>query len=121
MRYESTAEIESELQPGVVYEIAKISFGRRIELIRRLRELAPQIEFLSASGTERDDIDAGLLTAEIERLYIRWGLRGIRGLTIDGEPATAESLAESGPEDLFKEALAAVKAACRLSEEERKN
>ena len=37
------------------------------------------------------------------------------------QPATAESLIESGPEELFKEALAAVKAECGLSENERKN
>jgi hypothetical protein len=121
MNYESVVEIASTLQPGVKYDIAKISFGRRLELIRQLRELAPKIEFLTAAGEERDDIDAALLTADIDRLYLRWGLIAIRGLLIDSEPATPQTLAEIGPEDLFQEALASIKAACHLSEAERKN
>ena len=64
---------------------------------------------------------ASLLGAEIDRLYIRWGLEEIRGLVLDGAPATAESLIESGPEELFLEALTAVRAECGLTENERKN
>ena len=66
-------------------------------------------------------MEASLLGAEIDRLYIRWGLEEIRGLEIDGAPATAVSLVESGPEELFLEALTAVKAECGLLENERKN
>jgi hypothetical protein len=50
-----------------------------------------------------------------------WGLEEIHGLELDGQPATAESLIERGPEELFVEALAAVKSECGLSENERKN
>jgi len=45
----------------------------------------------------------------------------VGGLELDGSPATPASLASDGPEDLFREALAAVKAECGLTEEERKN
>jgi hypothetical protein len=45
----------------------------------------------------------------------------VRGLRIDGEPATPASLIERGPEKLFQEALAAVKAECGLNEVEKKN
>ena len=45
----------------------------------------------------------------------------VDGLEIDGEPATPASLVERGPEELFREALAAVKAECGLSDEQRKN
>lgn len=121
MEYRSVTEVASAAQPGVVYEIAKVSFGRRLELIQHLRELAPKIEFFQAGETAKDEIEAGLLMAEIDRLYVLWALRGIRGLHIDGEPATPESLLASGPEELFREALEAVKAACSLSEAERKN
>ena len=55
------------------------------------------------------------------RLYVLWGVEEIRGLQLDGSPATAEKLIEAGPEDLFQEALKAVKAECGLSETERKN
>ena len=66
-------------------------------------------------------MDAALLEVEIERLYVKWGLREVTGLEVDGSAATPESLAESGPEDLFREALAAVRAAAGLSDAERKN
>ncbi len=45
----------------------------------------------------------------------------MRGLELDGAPATPESLAAIGPEELFREAVAAVKAECGLTETERKN
>ena len=51
--YESSVAVASVSQPGVVYQIARMSFGRRLELVRRIRDLAPRIEFLEASGSER--------------------------------------------------------------------
>jgi hypothetical protein len=66
-------------------------------------------------------MEASLLAAEIDRLYVLWGLEDVRGLDVDGAPATAERLIEAGPEELFVEALTAVKAECGLSEAERKN
>jgi hypothetical protein len=104
----------------VTFVLAKMSFGRRVELTRRLREIAQRVEFLEA-GSAREKIDAALLNSEIDRLYVLWGLREVRGLELDGEPGTPESLAAIGPEELFREALAAVKAECGLTEAERKN
>jgi hypothetical protein len=120
MTYESILERESLTSPGVTFVLAKMSFGRRVELTRRLREIAQRVEFLEA-GDVREKIDAALLTSEIDRLYVLWGVKEIRGLELDGEPGTPESLAAIGPEDLFREALAAVKAECGLTETERKN
>jgi hypothetical protein len=48
-------------------------------------------------------------------------LQAVEGLELDGAPATPESLAGSGPEELFREAVAAVRAEAGLSEAERKN
>lgn len=121
MHYESSVAIASKAQPGVVYQVARMSFGRRLELVRRIRELAPKIEFLEASGSARDEVEARLLSAEVDRLYLAWGLRSVSGLEIDGQKATPELLAEAGPEELFREALTAVKETCCLSEAERKN
>src|SRR5262245_47333292 len=109
MNYQSWVEMESQTTPGVTFVVTKMSFGRRIELTRRLREIAQKVEFLEA-GDEREKIDAALLTSEIDRLYALWGLREVRGLELDGAPATPETLAACGPEDLFREAVAAVKA-----------
>ena len=120
MNYQSWLEKESRTASGVTFVLAKMSFGRRVELTRRLREIAQRVEFLEA-GEAKEKIDAALLTCEIERLYVLWGVQEVRGLTLDGAPATPESLVEAGPEELFREAVAAVKAECGLTEAERKN
>ena len=41
-------------------------------------------------------MDAALLRAEIDRLYVTWGVEEVRGLEMDGAPATPESLADGG-------------------------
>lgn len=92
-----------------------------MELMRRVRDLARQKEFLEAGDQPGERMDAGILQAEIDRLYLEWGLRAISGLILDGNPADPEQLAESGPEELFREALAAVRAETGLTDDERKN
>ncbi len=121
MEYLSYEVVESKLAAGVSYTIAKMSFGRRVDLTRRIRELAARKEFLEAGATSTDKMEAALLASEIDRLYLMWGLKEVTGLELDGLAATPESLAASGPEDLFREALAAIKHQCGLSEAERKN
>jgi len=121
MTYESLKTVESRVAHGVTFTLAKISFGRRVELMRRVRELARQIEFLEAGQAPGDKMDAALLQTEIDRLFLTWGLRAISGLELDGADATPQLLAEAGPEDLFREALAAVRAETGLTEAERKN
>jgi len=66
-------------------------------------------------------MDGALARAEIDRLYVSWGLQSIAGLTIDGVEATPEILAERGPEELFREALGLVRQETGLDEAERKN
>jgi hypothetical protein len=121
MTYDSVDRVDSALATGVSYLVAKISFSRRMDLMRRVRELARRAEFLEAGKDTVEKMDASLLRAEIDRLYLTWGLRAITGLDLDGKPATPESLLEFGPEELFREALAAVRAATGLSAAERKN
>lgn len=120
MNYQSEITIASEAAPGVTFRIARVSFGRRMELLRRLRDIAEKAECLAA-GDSREKLEAALLTSEIDELYLRWGLVGVNGLEVNGEPATPESLIAAGPEDVCREALAAIKHECGLSEEERKN
>jgi hypothetical protein len=107
--------------PGVEFVIARMTFGRRIELMREVRDLAVRLEYFEAGRDAKNGMEASLLGAEIDRIYLRWGLEEIRGLELDGVPATAESLIATGPEELFLEALTAVKAECGLLENERKN
>ena len=120
-RYASESVVASRTAPGVTFTIAKMSFGRRVELMRRVRELARRKEFLAASEEVGGKMDEALLNAEIERLFVTWGLKAVAGLAVDGSMASPELLAEAGPEELFREALAAVRRETGLSEEERKN
>lgn len=119
--WESRRIVASAVSPGVEFVVARMTFGRRMELMRMVRDLAVRLEYFEAGRDAKNDMEASLLGAEIDRLYLRWGLEEIRGLEIDGSPATPETLIESGPEDLFREALAAVNAECGLNENERKN
>jgi hypothetical protein len=119
--YESLAWFEAEAMPGVRYAIARISFGRRIELARRIREIGRKLEFLEAGSDVREKLEAAVVAAEIDRAYLEWGLSGIEGLTIDGETATPGTLIDKGPMELAAEILARVKAECGLTEDERKN
>ena len=89
--------------------------------MRRVRAIAPKLEFFEAGTSEQDKIQAAVLSAEIDARYVAWGLQHVDGLVIDGEAATPKSLAENGPEELFREALRFVKSVCRLSENEVKN
>src|SRR5271157_2448070 len=116
MEYTSVETINSAVAPRVSFTVAKMSFGRRVDLMRRIRELAARREFVAAGDTPDEKMEAALLASEIDRTYLLWGLREVNGLELDGLPATPELLISSGCEELCREALAAVKQQCGLSE-----
>ena len=101
MGYESGVEIASVGVPGVRFVVERMSFGRRLELIRQLKGWLGKLEFVTAGpeGPERE-AEAALLAGEIDCIYLRWGLRSVTGIEIDGEPVTQESLVDKGPEAL---------------------
>lgn len=111
---------ESKTVAGVEYAVRRISLQQRIELTRKVRELALRHDFLSA-GQSADQLEATLGDLLVQKLYLEWGLAEIRGLEIDGQPGTTELLIEKGPETLSNEVVNAVKAELTLSEDERKN
>lgn len=121
MDYSSRVVRRSAIHPDVEFEIARMSLARRIELGKRLREIDWKGDFLAASDRLPDQIEAGVLQRQMDRLYVEWGLAALRGLRIDGEEATAAALIERGPEDLAREIAAAVRSELLLGEEERKN
>ena len=88
--------------------------------MRTVRELAARAEFHQAGNDPKDKIEAALLGSEIERLYLEWGVAAVDGIEVDGE-ASLQAVIESGPEELTREMLAAVRLECGLNEEERKN
>jgi len=122
--YESVCWFEASFDKpggGVRYAVRRISLGRRIELARRIREVARGVEFFEASGDPREKLEAAVLAGEIDRVYLEWGLAAVEGLTIDGEAASPHGLIERGPLELAMEIVARIKAECGLSEGERKN
>lgn len=119
--YVSHTEHASEVVSGVSYKIVRMSFGRRLELVRRVRDFAQRIEFLDAGGETRDRFESSVLSAEIDRLYLEWGLHAVDGLTIDEVRATPALLVEKGPEALAREIVGRIRTECHLSEDERKN
>ncbi len=121
MDYESEKTLESRSAPGVRYTIARMSFGRRLELTRRVWELAARAEFNGSGETAAERLKAALLEGEIDRTYLEWGLVRVEGLDIDGQAASPEGIVARGPEKLCREIVAAIKAECGLTEDERKN
>jgi hypothetical protein len=121
MNYESHRTIASTSNPGVTFKLRRMSVERRLGLTRRLRELLQRIEFLESGEDPRESMEAALLAAEINQVYLLWGVAEIAGLEIDGQAATPETLVAAGPEELCREIISAIKAECGLSEDERKN
>src|SRR5882724_1707244 len=108
-RYESSVWCDAGSVAGVRFEIARVSFGRRIELARKIREIGRKLEYLDAGPDARDKLEAALLGVEIDRAYLEWGLIAVEGLRIDGEAATPGTLIERGPVELAAEILGRIK------------
>jgi hypothetical protein len=121
MTHESVIEVNSTHDAQVSFKVVRMSFGRRLDLARRVRELSQRQEFQLAGADFKDKIEASILASEIDKLYLEWGLVEVTGLWLDGAPATPAGLIAWGPEEICQEALTAVKRACGLSEEDRKN
>ena len=119
--WESKKTVRSELREEVEFTLYRMTFGRRLELMKKVRDLSARIEFFEAGREESNRMEASLLGGEMDRLFLEWGLEEVRGLEIDGSPATVAGLIDKGPEDLVHEALGMVKAECGLNEAERKN
>ena len=119
--YDSALWFDAESAAGVRYGIARLTFGRRLDLARRIREIGRKAEFLAAGTDAREKLEAAVVGAEVDRAYLEWGLLGVEGLTIDGEAATPQAVVDKGPLELATEILGRVKSECGLSEAERKN
>jgi hypothetical protein len=120
-KYDSWVWFDSETHAGVRIGIVRVSFGRRIELARRIREIGRKVEYLEAGNDAKEKLEATVLAAEIDRAYLDWGLKGVEGIEIDGLAATPARLIDDGPVELAAEILARIKRECGLTEDERKN
>ena len=119
--YESAVWRTSRTRPGVRYQVLRMSLLRRHRLLLELKDLAAEQRFHAAQEGMENEIAAAELRGRIDEKAIRAALVQIAGLSIGGEPATVESLLESGPEDLAYEIAEAIADESFLNEEERKN
>ncbi len=118
--YESSAWRESKAVPGVHFQTRKMSLGQKIELLQKAQQLSRNDEFLRA-GSAADELEAGLSDLLVRRLYLQWGLLGVRGLRIDGVDVTSSLLIERGPEALTQEIIEILREEIGLTDDERKN
>ena len=119
--HNSTRVVESKTCPGVQFSVRRMSFGNRIELMKSIREAARELEFRQAGDSIADKLEAALCSAEVDRLYLQWGLARIHNLRVDGAEADTATLIDRGPEELCREIVAEIRRECGLTEEERKN
>jgi hypothetical protein len=120
-RYASVVWFEAASLPSVRCGVRRVSFGRRIELARKIRDVGRKAEYLNAGGDAKDKLEAAVLSAEIDRAYLDWGWVAVEGLEIDGKIANPEAAIEAGPVELAAEVLARIKGECGLTDTERKN
>ena len=79
------------------------------------------MEFDLAGNRATDRLSGAVTALEIDQLYIKWALRDVQGLEIDGKVPDPDTLIESGPEELCREIADEIKRECGLTEAERKN
>jgi hypothetical protein len=118
--YSSLLWHESRTVPGVRFATRRVSLAQRIELTKKVRELALRHEFLKAGG-ESDQLEASLADLLARKLYIEWGVPELEGFRIDGQTATPDLVIEKGPEEFSDELIEAVRTELGLSDDERKN
>ncbi len=121
MTYDSTFAVQSTTFPDVTLTIRRVSVARRLELLRKVRELAGRMEFYKSGPQLDDKLEASIASAEVESTYVVWGVSKLDGLIIDGNEATPDALVAHGPEDLVREAATLVRSQLGLNEDERKN
>ena len=121
MHYESFTTMESRACPGVHFRVRRLSLARRMELVRLIRETGEKLAFHMAGDSVVDAAQAAEIRARMDALYLQWGLDEVRGIQIDGEPATLENLTERGPDTLAREIVEVIKGELFLDEDERKN
>ena len=135
-KHETTRRFESELFPGVSVILRKMTEGRRIELRRLINEdnrrirdiLREQADIEKQPDESRNmarwldlqDEFNGLLIEKVNPIWIKWGVKQVEGLEVDGRALGAEDW-ENWPSALFTEVIDAVKAEAELNGIERKN
>jgi len=135
-KYDGVRRRESTTCPGVVFYLRKMTEGRRLAYRAKLREANAQLreimrdqgKLLEMPEEARDHNKIMELQDQYEDLQltvmnpetIKWGVKQIEGLEVDGKPLTLEDWQE-WPSHLFNEILLAVNEESALNGDEIKN
>lgn len=141
--YLSTSSFESKLVPGLVYQLRKMSTGRRMQLthlsadvqtrideqMERVEPINQEIKDLEYTEEQipeelkqkRDKIQMevwnNLTVAELYPIFIKWGVISYSGITFDGKD-TVDALIEVAPDDLIVEVGIAIQKLTRMTFDE---
>jgi len=134
--YNSTSRYDSQTIPGVVFILKKLTEGRRLELRKMLAEPQAKMslimkELAKHNQLPEDQQDASVVSnlsmefddvlyERIHPTWVKWGLKSVEGLVIDGTTLTAENIMDF-PSELFEEILNTVMGGTQLSTDQSKN
>src|SRR2546425_2110033 len=121
MNHESTFIYESGWAAGVHVRLRKTTFGRRLELLRKVGDLYKRAAAQQAGTSEAEQLSAEYDKFSADRILLEWAIQSVSGLRIDGQTATPELLIDSGPEELVEELLGIVQKQLGLTDAEIKN
>jgi hypothetical protein len=121
VEYITNFDHHSQNFPGVTCRIEKITFEKRLALLKEIRELARQYEFSAAGVSVGDRYEAAVIQHEINQRYWHYFVSAVSGLSIDGDEATAASVWSCGPDGLVQEVLEVIASQVFLSADEAKN
>lgn len=135
-KHDTTRRRDSVSCPGVVFYLRKMTEGRRLEYRSKLREanaklrdiLREQGKLLDVPAEARDhdkimdlqDQCDGMQLEIINPETLKWGVKQIEGLEVDGKTLTLEDW-KDWPSHLFGEILQAVNEESQLNGAEIKN
>src|SRR4051812_16225041 len=66
-RWDSRCSVASTVMAGVELVITRMTFGRRLELMKSVRDLAARIEYFEAGRDENNRMEASLLGAQMDQ------------------------------------------------------
>jgi hypothetical protein len=135
-KYETTRRQESATFPGVFITLRKMTEGRRTELRRLIAEPNSRLRGIMREQAELDKLpeDARdmasflelqdrfdeILMSEVNPAWVRWGVKMVDGLEVDGRTLAVEDFLD-WPSVLFAEVVDLVKTEAELDGAERKN
>jgi hypothetical protein len=145
MDYENTERIESKVAPGVVIVYYKAIEERRIELRRQAADIAAKFRSLNAEVRKlqyewaKPDIDEPtkedlmvrqenvleqqhtIMITELNPLYLRWGIKAVEGLKVNGVEIKTPDALLHGPGELYAETIKTIHDRLGLNDDQIKN